>query len=419
MTTNAIENRTTKITAKNQIVLMYILAALVYFMSYITRVNYNTVLVEISTAESLSRSLLALPLTASFITYGFGQIISGWLGDKFDAFKLILFGLLLSALMNLLLPIFPKPYVMTAFWAVNGFAQALIYPPLMKITAHYLSEKSYAKACLFITIGSHAATLLMYLAAPMIISVSGWKFVFGFSFLCAVIFAVVWQFYARSVKKNYGAPIARALPADTEEHEPRQNTSLAALLVSSGLILIMAAVVMQGFLRDGIATWMPAYLSDVFALSNEISILTTVILPIFSIFSSYVILTIRTHLCRNELKLAGITFSVAVAAIVLLLVFRANMPLSVLFLALTSACAHSVNFLLICLVPAKFEKYGRFAFVTGLVNSCTYVGAAMSTYGFAAVSENYGWNVTLILWAVIALVGLLCCFIALRKWNRF
>lgn len=67
-----------KITSKRQIIVMYIFAMSVYFMSYITRVNYSTVLVEISSAENISRSLLALPLTASFITYGLGQIISGF-----------------------------------------------------------------------------------------------------------------------------------------------------------------------------------------------------------------------------------------------------------------------------------------------------------------------------------------------------
>lgn len=50
---------------------MYVFTSLVYFMSYITRVNYNTILVEISSAENIPRSLLALPLTASFVTYGF------------------------------------------------------------------------------------------------------------------------------------------------------------------------------------------------------------------------------------------------------------------------------------------------------------------------------------------------------------
>lgn len=404
----------TKITSKSQIVLMYIFSSAVYFMSYTTRINYNTVLVEISTAESISRSLLALPLTASFITYGFGQIVSGWLGDKFDPFRLISLGLILSALMNILLPLFPKPYVMTVFWAVNGFAQALIYPPLMKITSHYLLEQNYAKACLFVTIGSHAATLLMYLVSPLIITIASWKLVFFFSFGSAAVFLAVWQIYAGSIKKKYGKPSAVPKMNNGAE-ETAEKVSAKTLLISSGLIIIMLAVVMQGFLRDGIATWMPAYLSDVFSLSNEISILTTVILPVFSIFSAYMILAVRNKLCRNELKLAGITFLTAVAAIGLLLIFRANMPLSVLLLALTSACSHAVNFLLICLVPKRFEQYGRFSLVTGLINSCTYIGAAISTYGFAAVSESCGWNVTLILWGAIALTGFVCCFAAKRK----
>lgn len=404
----------TKITSKSQIVLMYIFSSAVYFMSYTTRINYNTVFVEISTAESISRSLLALPLTASFITYGFGQIISGWLGDKFDPFRLVSLGLILSALMNILLPMFPKPYVMTVFWAINGFAQALIYPPLMKITSHYLSERNYAKACLLITIGSHAATLLMYLVSPVMITIASWKFVFFSSFGCAVVFLVIWQFYSMGIKKKYGK-LYKEPKMKGETAETHESVSPKTLLISSGLITIMLAVVMQGFLRDGIATWMPAYLSDVFSLSNEVSILTTVILPIFSIFSAYVILVVRNKLCRNELQLAGITFLTAVAAIGLLLIFRANMPLSVLLLALTSACSHAVNFLLICLVPKRFEQYGRFSLVTGLINSCTYIGAAISTYGFAAVSESCGWNVTLILWGAIALTGFVCCFAAMRK----
>lgn len=318
--------------------------------------------------------------------------------------------------MNILLPIFPKPYIMTVFWTINGFAQALIYPPLMKITSHYLLERHYAKACLFVSVGCHVATLLMYLVSPVMIALASWKLVFFFSFVCAIVFLMIWQLYSKSVKKKYGKP-SECTEIKSGASETIENVSLKVLFISSGLIIIMLAVVMQGFLRDGIATWMPAYLSDVFSLSNEISILTTVILPIFSIFSSYVILAVRNKLCRDELKLAGITFSAAIAAIVMLLIFRANMTLSVLFLAFTSACSHAINFLLICLVPKRFEKYGRFSLVTGVINSCTYIGAASSTYGFAAVSESYGWNVTLVLWAIIALIGFMCCFMAMKRQN--
>lgn len=406
-----------KITSKKQIIMMYVFTSLVYFMSYITRVNYNTILVEISSAENISRSLLALPLTASFVTYGFGQIISGWLGDKFDAFKVVSSGLLLSAVMNILLPLYPKPYAMIIFWAINGFAQALIYPPLVKITAHYLSKKGYENACLFVTIASHAATLLLYVLSPVIISFLGWRFVFIFSFVCVGAFLAAWQIYSVKVKGRYGTP-QDILKEKYEEKDKDNSTSFYSLFIVSGLILIMTAVIMMGFMRDGIATWMPAYLSDIFSLSNEISILTTVILPMFSILSSYVILIIQRHFCKNELKLAAIVFITALLPISVLICFRGNIALSVLSLALTSACAHAVNFLLICIVPMRFERLGRISLVTGLLNSCTYVGAAISTYTIAAVSESRGWTFVLILWGIVALTGCISCFMALRKQKK-
>lgn len=198
-----------------------------------------------------------------------------------------------------------------------------------------------------------------------------------------------------------------------------EKTLLSVVLVSSGLVLVMAAVVMQGILREGITAWMPAYLADVFSLRNESSILTTVILPVFSIFSVSIVLTVQRRFRVSELRLAAILFFTAMAAVAALLCFRGNIALSVLLLAITSGCSHGVNFVLICLVPVKFEKYGRFSLVTGLINSCTYVGAAVSIYGFGAVSENCGWDMTLVLWGAAALSGLLCCVGAMGRWKRF
>lgn len=407
-----------KIINHKQVVTMYAVASLVYFMSYLTRVDYNTVLVEISSAEQIQRSLLSLPLTASFIIYGFGQIVSGWMGDRFNPFKLIQCGLMLSACMNVLLPLIPNPHLMIVFWAINGFAQALIYPPLIKITENYLSMEQYAKAGLFITIGSHAATLLLYLASPIIIAISSWKFVFAGSFACCSIFVLLFRAYANSITKVYGGinigqkedvVAANATAGSVSKSDWKQ------MLITSGLIFIMIAVVMQGFIRDGITTWMPAYLSDIFSIRNELSILTTVVLPFFAIFSSYLILEIRYRFCQNEIKLAGLTFLVAMTALGLLLVFRDNMLISVCMLALAVVCSHAINYLLICLVPVRYKKYGRFSLVVGIINSCTYVGAAISTYGFAVVSENWGWNMSLVIWAIIAVIGACCCFIVRNK----
>ena len=56
--------------------------------------------------------------------------------------------------------------------------------------------------------------------------------------------------------------------------------------------------------------------------------------------------------------------------------------------------------------------------VSGLLNSCTYVGSAISTYGIAKISENVGWNITIALWIGIALAGTILCFLGIRGWKR-
>ena len=70
-------------------------------------------------------------------------------------------------------------------------------------------------------------------------------------------------------------------------------------------------------------------------------------------------------------------------------------------------------------VPKRFRKYGNISTISGAINSCTYVGSAIATYGIAKLSEVFGWQFTVIIWCVIAILGTLCCLIATPKWKRF
>ena len=80
---------------------------------------------------------------------------------------------------------------------------------------------------------------------------------------------------------------------------------------------------------------------------------------------------------------------------------------------------HCVNFFLVCIVPAKFEKYGLVSTMSGIINSFTYIGSAAATYGFGAISDNWGWNACVISWVVIAVLGSGLCLLAFRPWKRF
>ena len=149
--------------------ILVFLCSAVYFVSYLTRINYAAVMVEITKSLNISKTAASLALTASAISYGFGQIVSGYLGDKFKPEKIIVSGLICTSLMNLLIPLTASPGYMTAIWFVNGLAQAMMWPPMVKIMTSMLNDEEYKKGCIKVFWGSSTATIFIYIAAPFII----------------------------------------------------------------------------------------------------------------------------------------------------------------------------------------------------------------------------------------------------------
>ncbi len=87
---------------------------------------------------------------------------------------------------------------MLAFWCVNGFAQAMIWPAMIRIMAEFFDGNFFKKACVSITVASSAGTVAVYLLVPVCIAIGGWRSVFYLSSVCGVLVALIWLFAARS-----------------------------------------------------------------------------------------------------------------------------------------------------------------------------------------------------------------------------
>ena len=181
---------------KTRVTRIAVLFTLMYMISYITRINYGAIISEMVTDTGYTKDLLSLALTGSFITYGAGQIVSGIFGDRFSPKKLLSVGLGVSVLMNVLIPFCSSsPYLMLAVWCVNGFAQAFMWPPLVRLMTVLLSEEDYKKVSVKVSLGSSIGTIVVYLVAPLCISLMGWRWVFFFSALCGAVMLVFWQIF--------------------------------------------------------------------------------------------------------------------------------------------------------------------------------------------------------------------------------
>ena len=111
----------------------------------------------------------------------------------------------------------------------------------------------------------------------------------------------------------------------------------------------------------------------------------------------------------------------SVSALILYVINRAggSALFSMLLMAIIVASMHGINLMLISVVPKRFLKTGKVSTFSGILNACTYVGASLSTYGFAALAERFGWGFTILMWVVVSVAGVAVCFVAAPVWKRF
>lgn len=409
-----------KLSDKRNINFLVVLCAIVYFVSYISRINLGTVLVEIISSGYAQKSVAALALTACSITYGAGQLVSGYLGDKFKPQNIIFIGFIITSLMNICVGTVGSGEILVFLWAINGFAQAFMWPPLVKILSNLLNDEDYKKACVRVSWGSSLGTVSTYLLSPVIIKLFDVRFVFVISGVVAALMAVVWKCVYDRYKPFKECSVAfnstSTGKADNQSVQTVKFDKASVVL----LAFIMISIMLQGSLRDGVTNWTPTYISEIFKLDSSVSILTGVILPIFSLLSFTFVSFINRRFIKNELVCAGVTFGVGAVSAVLLLAFgSSNVALSLVLLALLVGSMHGVNLILVCMIPAYFAKFGRVSFISGLINSCTYLGAAISTYGIAVFTDVFGWNKTIVLWSVVAFLGALICVSLSKRWIVF
>ncbi len=389
---------------KRGIVLLF---SVTYMVSYISRVNYGAIVAELENSLGMPKSQLSLALTGSFITYGAGQVISGIWGDRASPKGLVLTGLLATSAMNLLLPFCGSAPQMLAVWCVNGFAQAFMWPPMVRLMTALLSEEEYSMAAVKVSWGSSMGTIAVYLLSPPIISLLGWRAVFWCSSGAALAMAAVWFKTAPDVP-----------PAKGPE-KPGAPRAGAGGLFTPLMLAVMLCIILQGSLRDGVTTWTPSYIADTYSLSSLTAILAGVAMPLFGIACLQLASIIYRKLGCHPVRGAGVLFMAgALSAGALYFLSGHSAVLSVVFSALLTGAMHGVNLILVCMVPPFFKRAGNVSTASGVLNACTYIGSAISAYGIAGLSQSLGWQPTLLIWLLTAGLGGAVCFCCIRPWNR-
>ena len=401
------------------------ICSLVYFASYFTRKGFAAAMAGMISAGVIDKSMGGFIGMGLFVCYGVGQLISGYLGDKIKPRDLIFIGLGVSCACNLLMPLVPSAALMIPIWALNGLGQAMLWPPIVRMLADSLDHERFVRANLLVTSAAHLSTIILYLYVPLCLEFFTWKTVFYTACALAIVTLIIFALSMMRVVKREGVDEAKkdmCAPVSTKTAEDFRVFIKRA--ISAGIIPILISIIMMGFLRDGIESWLPTLYSEAFGRDASESVLVSVLLPIFSVVSISVITVLhRSPLFGNEVRGSLVIFvAAAVSCIPLSILIGSDSPVirivCLVLAALVCAFMHAINFLLISCLPGRFSAMGRSATASGFCNACVYIGAAISMYGIAATS-TLGWNVTVITWIGISAIGIITTLIALGAYTKF
>ena len=392
---------------------------LVYFASYLMRINFAVMLVKICSDMQVDKTDLAVVVTGLTIAYGAGQILSGLMGDKIKPQLMLTVGLALAAICNVAMFFCHSIPVMTVVWSVNGFAHAMLWPPIVRLMSTYLTDTEYSYSAVRVSWGSSFATIFLYLICPILLGFLHWRVIM---LLCAAGGTAILLFWILVHPRLFTQPMENTRTARKGDEGSKPSYRPLPFFVYLPIALIMLGIILQGILRDGVTNWMPSYLLETFGLPEESAIVATVILAVFSVISFAAFDLLHRKVFRNEVFCSAMIFVLsAVSAGVLYLInlASASVAISMLMMAIIVASMHGINLMLITVVPKRFVKSGKVATYSGLLNACTYIGASISTYGFAALAESFGWNFTILTWMLVSLAGIGVCLAATPLWKKF
>lgn len=391
----------------------------VYFTSYLGRLNYSAAMTQLLEGDVLSRSQAGWVSTVFFICYASGQLLNGLLGDHLQPKTMMLWGLLLSALMNLFMGLSSSFGLMILIWGVNGYAQSMIWPPIVTLFTVMLQRPTVLKC--FTNLASTVAlgTLFSYFLSAMLLQWVGWQWVFLVPGLLLIGVALAFALLFPKVERHR-AQFGILEPPPPEEPSPSpkevgKRAPLLPLLLSPALLIMALPVFIHGVLKDGLTAWVPTYFSDNFGAGAVTAVLVSMVLPVVNLAGAYLAQRLHSRI-PGELRCASVFFLAAFLCLGgIWLLGDSSLPLCLLLLSLSSAAMLAVNTIFISYVPIRYGKVGRSASVSGFLNATAYLGAAVSSGGIGVIVGTLGWTAAMLSFVLLTACALAICFFGDKK----
>lgn len=373
-----------------------ILCWFVYTCSYIGKMGYSANIIQIEKTFDVSHATAGIVSTCFFFAYGAGQIINGIFCKKYNVKYVIFFSLLVSGVCNLLMGILQTFVYQKYIWFINGATLSVLWPSLIRYLSERLKKEEMSSAVVAMGTTVAVGTAAVYGLSALFAEFLFYRMIFFVAAVVLPIMAASWFIIS-----------AKYLPEKVNQPQLQANDNNKrgvdkTLTVSIAVLAIFAII--TNLTKDGLTTWVPSILKEIYSLPDSISILLTLLLPVLAIFGTAVAAKLRkkipdfigiciTLFGVNALLIGAVIMFLSVSAIITLVSF-----------ALVSCFMAGINNVITSMAPLYWKDKINSGMLAGILNGFCYVGSTISSYGLGLVADSYGWNVVFWLLCILCVV---------------
>ncbi len=393
-------NTVTRIDSRKENKIIFI-CWLAYTAAYIGRLNFNASIVAIISDLGVTKADAGLVSSCFFFAYGAGQLVNGILSKKYNAKFMIFISLLLSSFFNFLMPICGDIAIMKFVWLGNGIVQSVLWSTLIKTLSDFISDQKLPKAILAMSTTVAVGTFVAYGISSLSVRAGNWQTVFYVATVVLIISAIIWIALFGPSKK----------PETSFDNEPKEKLKMGKVVLLALFITAFAGIA-NGFIKDGINTWVPSVLYEEFGVSQSFSIFLTLLLPMVSTLGAAIAKKVHEKIASHA-AMNLIFFSVsALLCVGILLSLKAHSIITIMLCFICIACGMSmINNVITSMFALDYRRLLNAGFAAGLLNTFCYIGSTTTSYTLGAVSQEYGWNAVFLIMLAVCIAAAVICFV--------